>query len=209
MPEIRTIFNRPNGSRQCALGKALMRIHHGGMVADRSYRAPKRLAPNDMRELALKHLDRFATSKRRLREILKRRAVRSTQHHGGDPTAFFDAIENTLDWLERKGLLSDQGYAGAKARALIGRGHSKQRIMANLLAKGIDPDTARSALDELADEFGDAELAAARAYAKRRRLGPYRRNAAEPTELRERDMAAMARAGFSLEVARKALSEKA
>ena len=54
---------------------------------------------------------------------------------------------------------------------------------------------------EVTDELPDPELAAVIAYARRRRLGPW-----APAEVRagrqERDLAALARAGFSYRVAR-------
>ncbi|MHA1114431.1 MAG: regulatory protein RecX, partial [Alphaproteobacteria bacterium] len=47
-----------------------------------------------------------------------------------------------------------------------------------------------------------ADLAAAIAYARRRRLGPWRVAAAR-AERRERDLAALARAGFNYDLARR------
>jgi regulatory protein len=47
----------------------------------------------------------------------------------------------------------------------------------------------------LQEEAAEPELAAALAYARRRRLGPYRSPAAR-TDLREKDLAALGRQGF-------------
>jgi regulatory protein len=161
-----------------------------------------------MREVALGHLDRFATTRRRLGDLLKRRALRSAVAHGDDPAPLLAAIETTIQWLEAKGLLSDSDYAQASSRAMVGRGQSKRRIAAKLMAKGIDADTARGAIATLGEEFGDTDLVAARAYAKRRRLGRHRKDGSPSGRPSQRDLAAMARAGFSLETARKALSEE-
>jgi regulatory protein len=46
-----------------------------------------------------------------------------------------------------------------------------------------------------------AELEAAATYARRRRLGPHRRDPEARAERRERDLAALARAGFSYAIA--------
>jgi regulatory protein len=56
-------------------------------------------------------------------------------------------------------------------------------------------------LDELAERQGDAELAAAAAFARKRRIGPWR-SPAERADRREKDLAAMARAGFAYRVVR-------
>jgi len=55
-------------------------------------------------------------------------------------------------------------------------------------------------------ESGDAELAAARALVKKKRLGASR-PPAERAEHRRRDLATLARAGFDFDTARRALGE--
>jgi regulatory protein len=57
-----------------------------------------------------------------------------------------------------------------------------------------------AALSSLA-EAGETDLRAALRFAKRRRLGPFRTPKERATR-RERDLAALGRAGFSYEVAR-------
>jgi regulatory protein len=70
--------------------------------------------------------------------------------------------------------------------------------MSHLAKAGIDRDLARATLagDSTADE-----LVAAIAYARRRRLGPYRPVAGR-AEARLKDLQALARAGFDHGVAR-------
>ena len=56
----------------------------------------------------------------------------------------------------------------------------------------------------LGEEDDAAELEAARALARRRRLGPWR-GPAERAARREKDLAALARAGFGLDLARQVI----
>ncbi len=81
-------------------------------------------------------------------------------------------------------------------------GESARSIRWKLAAKGIDPETASAALDR--DEPGNDDFAAAIAYARRRRLGPFRTEA-DRAARRERDMAALARKGFGLDTRRAAI----
>lgn len=171
----------------------------------RPKRVPKRLGPADLKSVALDHLDRFASSKQRLRQVVQRRIRASCRAHGDDPEPLFEALDQLVLWLEKKGLLSDRAYAESKARALHGRGTSRSRIRANLATKGIGEEDAKAAIDRLGVEHDDPELEAAGLYAKRRRLGPYRRDLATRRDHRQRDLAAMARAGFSLDIARKVI----
>jgi regulatory protein len=178
-------------------------------MKDATRRRPaKRLLPEDMRELALLYLDRFSATRRRLRDVLARRARISASLHGDDPAALLAAIEDAIAWLEKKGLLSDRSYAEARARSLAGRGQSRARIAANLIGKGVNPDTAKAAIETLNQEIGNSEIEAARKYAKKRRLGRYRSKPdLEPARF-TRDLAAMARAGFSPDIAKTALEEE-
>ena len=75
-------------------------------------------------------------------------------------------------------------------------------IQQKLRTKGVAHEHIQSALNGYEDDDGeDAELASARAYAKRRRLGSYRQPFDDSRERRQKDLAAMARAGFSYGVA--------
>ena len=149
--------------------------------------------------------------------MLRRKVRRSCLHHGTPPEAHEPAIEAVVAACLRVGHVEDARYAEMKAETLRRRGLSRRMILARLADKGIAPETARAALDGVdaealprAEEDGaaldhatsdDADKAAARAFARRRRLGPYRRGGRDEAR-RERDMAALARGGFTFETAR-------
>lgn len=174
-------------------------------AASRSRRPPRRVTAADLKGLALDYLDRFSATRQRVRQVMLRKIRLSTRAHGDDPEPIIAALDEAILWLEGRGFLSDQAYAESKARALVARGTSRQRILANLAAKGVRSDDAREALDRLALEYEEPELEAAQRYARRRRIGPYRADAAERTELRNKDLACMARAGFAGRVARQVI----
>ncbi len=93
----------------------------------------------------------------------------------------------------------------SKARSLTARGTSRSHIIAKLASKGVESETARAAVDRLSTEYEEPELEAARRYARRRRLGPYRTEDEARVECRNKDLAAMARAGFAGRVARQVI----
>jgi len=163
---------------------------------------PRRLTPADLKGAALDYLDRFAATRARLRQVMQRKIRNSARAHGDDAAPLLGALEDCIQWLEASGFLSDRAYADSKARTLSARGTSRAHIMAKLAAKGVAPDTARAAIDRLAMEYEEPELEAARRYARRRRLGPYRGADDARAECRNKDLAAMARAGFAGRVAR-------
>jgi regulatory protein len=168
-------------------------------------RSPRRLAPADLKGAALDYLDRFAATRARLRQVMLRKIRNSVRAHGDDPAPMLAALEETIQWLEASGFLSDRAYAEAKARALAARGTSRAHIIASLASKGVAVEAARAAVDRLSMEYQEPELEAARRYARRRRLGPYRDADDARAECRDKDLAAMARAGFAGRIARQVI----
>jgi len=169
-------------------------------------RKPRKLAAADLKDAALDHLARYAVSTARLRQVLQRRIRRSAHVHDFDPMPLLSELESVIADLSRVGLLNDQAYAETKARSLNRRGGSKRLIAAKLAGAGVARDATAAALGRLEEETPDAELAAAHAYARRRKLGVFRTTDDPSPERRRKDLAAMARAGFTLDLARRALS---
>jgi regulatory protein len=148
------------------------------------------------------YLDRYASSVENLRRVLRRKVERSRAHHGDDGSQDEALIQTVVERMVELGALDDRRFGAALVARLRGRGASTPQLRARLRAKGIDG----ALCDELLGA-GDAntELVAARTYARRRRLGWHRPDAVLRAERRQRDLAAMARAGFSFGVASRAL----
>jgi regulatory protein len=150
------------------------------------------IGPALLEEWALSYLARFASSEEALRRVLLRRARR----HCRDDTASLGRIsldiEGLLSRYRDRGLLDDAVYAESRARSLWRRGASLPAIAHALRAKGIERALVQGSLERLRTENADPDLAAACAFARRRRLGPFRRAAADPV----RERRSFARAGF-------------
>lgn len=153
---------------------------------------------------ALHYLERFPTTEARLRQVLLRRALRDAERLELDPAEVRRTVDAVLARLIAGGLLDDRAFAANRARRLTLAGRSPARIRAALALKGLDSPSIATALREVAEELPDPELVAAMAYARRRKLGPWG-PAAGRAERQAKDLAVLARAGFSFRVARKLL----
>lgn len=162
---------------------------------------PKPVTAEWLSRAAAHYLERYASSTENLARLLHRkieRRVRAAEAAGepfaddGDASARHQALvdETIAKFIELK-LLDDRAYAEARFASLRRRGTSMRQATAKLGQKGVPRETLAAVT--AADQMG--EEAAARAYAKRRRLGPHRLRDRE--ERRDRDIAAMMRAGFS------------
>jgi regulatory protein len=142
---------------------------------------------------ALHYLGRYASSAENLRRVLLRRVRKRLAEDREAASEAATVVDALVGRYRESGLVDDAAYAGAQARSRLRRGQSLRRIRAGLAAKGVGADDASAALAALRDEGGDPDLAAACAFARRRRLGPYRRGPGD----RAKELGAFARAGFA------------
>jgi len=171
--------------------------------ATRERPPPKRVTPQYLENAALHYLERFASSAANLRRVLMRKVDRSAQAHGTDREEGARWVDALIERYRGSGLLDDAGYARMKAESLHRRGASSRAIREKLAAKGVARDHVDQALDRVEEDVeGDVDLAAALALARRRRLGPYRPPEARAAH-REKDLAALGRAGFAYDIARR------
>lgn len=164
-------------------------------------RGPRKATPKHLENAALYYLQRFATSAENLRRVLGRKVDRSARFHGTDADEGQAVVEDLIRRFQRAGLLDDDAYARARAETLHRRGAGRRVIRAKLRRKGVGDEAIEAALAALgpADE---TKITAAVAFARRRRLGPFA--ATKPSgDAREKALAALARAGFSFDVARR------
>lgn len=157
---------------------------------------PRRITPAYLQRAAMHYLERYSAPAAQLRRVLTRKVALSCRHHGEDPAVHAAALDDVVARCIASGLVDDRRFAEARAATLRRRGRSARAVAATLAAKGVGRELA-----EQASSVGDEEeLAAARKAARRKRLGPWSRGGR--AENRQKDLAAMARAGFTITVAR-------
>jgi regulatory protein len=156
-----------------------------------------------LHEAALTHLARYGTTRAGLTRVLDRRVDRWARAQEEVEPAVVQAakraVRAVVARLAATGAVDDAAFAASRARSLARGGKSRQAIAAHLAARGVDREVAKAVLPE-----GD-ELAAALAWARRRRIGPFRPGEVDAAG-RNRELGVLARAGFARDVALRALS---
>lgn len=156
--------------------------------------------------ISLRYLQRFSASVEMLRRVLDRRLRPAVAAGLIAPEEAERRREAILRKAAGYGYLDDTRFAEGRVAALLRQGKSPRLITETLKAKGVAQETVAAVLAATrAETEEDIALTAARAYAKRRRLGPFRTVAATDPRRAEKDLAALLRAGHSLSVARKVL----
>jgi regulatory protein len=170
-----------------------------------------RLDEAALREAALAYVARYGGTAAALRRVLDRRIRRwsdallageapDREAIGAQAAALRAAAGRVVASLTVLGAVNDAAFAESRARRLRRAGRSRRAVLAHLGAKGIGADLAGAAVPEDAA----AEFAAALAFARRRRVGPFARDGAAEED-RNRILMAFGRAGFSGAIARRVL----
>ena len=157
------------------------------------------IGPDLLERWALHYLGRYASSAENLRRVLTRRVRRRAPEAVPVAGALIDAL---VARYRESGLLDDAAYASARVQSLHRRGESMRAMRSRLAAKGVPAADVADAVLGLQTAAPDSDLAAACIFARRRRLGPFRRATADHA----RELGAFARAGFSRRVAEAVLA---
>ena len=160
-----------------------------------SYRHTKIRKPLDtdaLNRLALHYVGRYATTTAKLSSYLRRKVLERGWNES-DPADIAVIVERCA----ALGYVDDRAFAETRAASLGRRGYGGRRIGAALHEAGIHRDVAAEVMPD-----DDAAYRAADVYARRKRIGAYGDGGADP-KLRQRQFAAMLRAGHSFDLAKR------
>lgn len=169
---------------------------------DRATRSgPKPLNSARLEELALAYVARFATTQAKLRLYLQRKLRERGWDGEGVP-----ARDGLVERYAAQGYVNDAAWAKMKAGSLLRRGYGARRVGEALGQAGVSEELRAE------ERPGQGEQRrAALVLARRRRFGPFSvqrpsagegDSAADP-RLRDKQLAAMLRAGHPLDIARR------
>ena len=151
------------------------------------------LDKSGLERLALRYVERYATTRARLERYL----VRKLRERGWSGAETPDPTNMAARMVEL-GYVDDEGFARAKAGALTRRGYGPRRVAQALKAAGIAGTDAA----EAEREAKSAAWQAALSFARRKRIGPYATQVPDRAG-QEKAVAALLRAGHDLATARR------
>lgn len=169
-------------------------VWHNCGNMDRTRRKPRPLDSTRLEEMAVAYLARFATTRARLESYLRRKLRERGWAGDGEPP-----VAALVERLCAAGYVDDTAYAIARGASLLRRGYGVRRVDQALGAAGVAEDI----LEDLRPPVAEQRRAAL-ALARRRRFGPFGAGERDPAT-RERQLAAMVRAGHPLDNARQLL----
>jgi regulatory protein len=153
----------------------------------------KRISAKSIENAAVFYLRRYSASVKQLSMVLKRKCQRVNRERK-ETVDFAPLVDEVVNKLVGLGYLDDAKLAVAKASSLRRSGKSARMIRSKLQAKGLGAQV-------VAVQEPQADQTAIWVYARKKRLGVFAPPALRK-EKRMKHLSALARAGFSLQLAK-------
>ena len=146
---------------------------------------------------AVDYLSKYDSSKVNLVNVLKRKILRLkiTNYEKGK---LINIIESIIIKLEKNKFIDDNRYSSTKILSLSNSGKSKNFIFNYLIKKGVNKTQIQNNLNLMQQDNDNWELNSAKIFAKKKKL-------LEKDQSYEKNLAKMARAGFSYDICKKIL----
>ena len=157
----------------------------------------------EMRNFSFAYVEKYAPSKQQLKIYLLKKYLKSS-----NPTVkkkdITDLIELVTEDLEKTKFISDKFYSDSKAKNLIQRGSSINKIRNYLISKGIQDKYIKETINKIKEENENQDFFSAIKICKKKRIGPARDQDNRPL-FYKKDLSILARSGFDFETSKKVL----
>ena len=158
---------------------------------------------DEVRNFAYSYIEKYSPSKQQLRTYLFKKVIRKNQKIF-NKKEIFNLIDSIILTLEEQKFISDEYYSDAKSKAYLRRGYSLNKIRYNLIKKGINEKYVKSSISKIQQNETDPDFFSAIKMCKKRRIGASREESNRPL-FYKKDIAILARSGFSYDISKKVL----
>ena len=158
---------------------------------------------DEMRNFALNYVEKFAPSKQQLKTYLLKKYLRSKVDNV-KRSNISDLIEIVAEDLEKSKFINDKFYSETKAKSLIQRGSSINKIRNYLISKGGGEKYIKNTIEQINENNEDQDFFSAIKVCKKKRIGPSRTEDNRPL-FYKKDIGILARSGFDFEVSRRVM----
>ena len=158
---------------------------------------------DEMRNFSFAYIEKYAPSKQQLKTYLLKKYIKSKIPNVNKKN-IIDLIDVVLEDLENTKFLNDQFYSDSKAKSLIQRGSSINKIRQYLMSKGVKNNYIKDTIDKIKYKNEDQDFFSAIKICKKKRVGPARDENNRPL-FYKKDTGILARSGFDFETSKKVL----
>ncbi len=173
------------------------------MIPIRNRKKTLQVTVDEMRGFAFAYVEKYAPSKQQLKTYLLKKYMKLS----ASDTRKKDVkklIEVVLSDLEKNKFINDKFYSESKAKSMVQRGNSLNKIRNYLMGKGINQEFIKDTVNKIREDNSDQDFFSAIKICKKKRIGPAR---AEDNRslFYKKDISLLARNGFDFETSKKVM----
>ncbi len=176
------------------------------MIPIRNKKKTLQVTVDEMRNFALAYVEKYAPSKQQLKTYLLKKYLKVSVSNvkKKDVTSLIDIV---LSDLEKSKFINDKFYSESKAKSMIQRGNSINKIRNYLINKGINNEFIKDTVNKITDENSEQDFFSAIKLCKKKRIGPARTED-NRSLFYKKDISLLARNGFDFETSKKVMEIK-
>ena len=173
------------------------------MIPIRNKRKTLQATVDEIRNFALAYVDKYAPSKQQLRTYLLKKYLKLSVPNvkKQDVTNLIDVV---LSDLEKSKIINDKFYSESKAKSMIRRGSSINKIRNYLIGKGVKDQFIKDTVNKINENNSDQDFFSAIKICKKKRIGPARTED-NRSLFYKKDISLLARNGFDFETSKKVM----
>ena len=173
------------------------------MIPIRNKKKTLKVTVEEMRNFALAYVEKYAPSKQQLKTYLLKKYLKISVPNV-KKNDVNNLIEVVLSDLEKSKFVNDKFYSESKAKSMIQRGSSINKIRNYLIGKGIHDKFIKETVSQIQDNNSDQDFFSAIKICKKKRIGPARTEDNRPL-FYKKDISLLARNGFDFETSKKVM----
>ena len=173
------------------------------MIPIRNKRKTLEVTVDEMRNFALSYIEKYAPSKQQLRTYLLKKYLKLSVPNVKKQDVT-DLIDIVLSDLEKSKFINDKFYSDSKAKSMIQRGNSINKIRSYLIGKGINDEFIKDTVNRIHEDNTDQDFFSAIKICKKKRIGPARTED-NRSLFYKKDISLLARNGFDFETSKKVM----
>ena len=173
------------------------------MIPIRNKRKTLKVTVEEMRNFAFAYVEKYAPSKQQLKTYLLKKYLKTSVPNVKKQDVT-DLIDIVLSDLEKNKFINDKFYSESKAKSMIQRGSSINKIRNYLIGKGINSEYIKETVNKIHDDNSDQDFFSAIKLCKKKRIGPARTEDNRPL-FYKKDISLLARNGFDFETSKKVM----
>ena len=158
---------------------------------------------DEMRNFAFTYIEKYAPSKQQLKTYLLKKYMKlsASDVRKNDVNRLIDLV---LSDLEKNKFINDKFYSESKAKSMVQRGNSINKIRNYLIGKGIQDNFIKETVEKIKDDNSDQDFFSAIKVCKKKRIGPARTED-NRSLFYKKDISLLARNGFDFETSKKVM----